>query len=182
LKEDDSNVDEEQDEEERSQDTDQKQQLLQHRVSSLLPPPEALHKDVRYDDLPPVKLNWKQKFMVLIGLVDKDKLEAKLRMRQLAVNIFLIIKFYRNLNFRKPPTLVTMKNKAETTKKTSKNITTTAVIIQIVTNRSPRKAASFCRQQRRKSATLFLKKLHLPPTMTTLNNHKLISNVEYVLA
>lgn len=76
-------MDEEQEEEERSQDTEQKQQLL-HRDSSLLPPPEALHKDVRYDDLPPVKLNWKQKFMVLIGMADKDKLEAKLRMRQLA--------------------------------------------------------------------------------------------------
>ncbi|KAI6191238.1 TMC family-containing protein [Aphelenchoides bicaudatus] len=76
---------EEEAEDEQSEETEQKQHLLQKpRGSSILPPPEAFVKDVRYDDLPPVKLNWKQKFMVLIGLQDRDKLEAKLRMRQLA--------------------------------------------------------------------------------------------------
>lgn len=50
-----------------------------------MPQPSPLHhRDIRYDDLPPVKLNWQQKFLVLIGFQDKDKLEAKLRMRQLA--------------------------------------------------------------------------------------------------
>jgi hypothetical protein len=33
-------------------------------------------------------LNWKQKFLVLIGLEDKDKLEAKMRMRQLAATAY----------------------------------------------------------------------------------------------
>ncbi|CAD5234769.1 unnamed protein product [Bursaphelenchus xylophilus] len=37
------------------------------------------------DDLPEIKLNWKDKLMIWIGISDRDKIEARYRMRQLAL-------------------------------------------------------------------------------------------------
>lgn len=74
-------MEDEQEDETRTEETEQKQQLLRRESS---PPSQPYCKDVRYDDLPPVKLSWKQKFLVLIGVEDKGKLEAKLRRQQLA--------------------------------------------------------------------------------------------------
>ncbi|KAI6243746.1 TMC domain protein [Aphelenchoides fujianensis] len=76
--EDDDNAEDEEEETREPQPTDQ----LLRRESS---PSTVQHRpEVRYDELPPVKMNWKQRLLVLIGVLDRDKVEAKLRMRQLA--------------------------------------------------------------------------------------------------
>ncbi|KAI6226942.1 TMC domain-containing protein [Aphelenchoides besseyi] len=82
LKEDDDNAE---DEENETREPEATQQLLRRESS---PSTIQHHSEDHYDELPPIKLNWKQRLLVLIGVLDRDKVEAKLRMKQLAENAY----------------------------------------------------------------------------------------------